>query len=427
MRTIPPLLNAPSLPPAADVSCPSLGLPRSSSGMSVLSTGSGSSGSAPAMDLRERLLIASMLLGTGRVEPWPPTLAALVATGGQQVTRAFVRLLELRYQLPGEQLVPEQSVLASDGDDKSVWQKGQLVSSSQLGQDKRGEKRWVHEVRLSSGSSMKAKHVLLAKDTGGMGALLQAAAARDDGLPLVDCLIRAGLSVSYADEDVNTALHVAATYGHPDICRRLRDAGLDPFAFNAQGVRAYDIAVNSTDNLMRTALKPTNMQLELEPDAAQPPLLQVARRSEPELVRSLEGELEGGVEEVNVADSKGVTALMIACAYGFVDGVDALLNAGADQKMKTKSGCTALTMAAERGHVDTVEVLLDEEDDVAEELVNISESGNITALMRACQNGPCLNGPPLLLLLLLHQPIHIHPLCGSHSAACLCASHFRQH
>ena len=51
-------------------------------------------------------------------------------------------------------------------------------------------------------------------------------------------------------------------------------------------------------------------------------------------------------------------------------------------------GCTALTMAAEAGHVDVVAALFDGlPDQEAATLVNLAERHNVTALMRASQNG----------------------------------------
>ena len=400
-----------------------------SSSLSVFSgNNSESSGSAPTMDLKSRLLVASMLLGTGHVEPWPSVLAGLAglagsAAGDASAPRALVRLLELRQLLPGEQLEPGQAVLASEGGDRSAWLKGQLVATHAGGADKRREVRWQHSVRLGSGETLTARHVLLANDAGGVGALLRAAAARSDGLALVDRLIHAGLSVAHADRDGSTALHVAAAHAQSDICRRLRDAGAEAFACNQHGVRAYDIAMHSTSNDVRVALKPTNMHLELSSDAPQPALSRLARQSETELIRALD---ERQAQPVDGADANGVTPLMIVCAYGLVGGAAALLEARADPALQTRSGCTALTMAAERGHVEVVEALLREESqrrqqqgqgvgvgvgvgvgksegvsegegggeaerrssDPSALLVNISEThDNTTALMRACQCG----------------------------------------
>ena len=88
------------------------------------------------MDVRSRLLIASICLATGRVEPWPDVLAAL-ATGGasaslvnSEFARALVRLLVVRSVVPGEQLEKGQLVLGSDGKSRSLYQKGTLVSQT---------------------------------------------------------------------------------------------------------------------------------------------------------------------------------------------------------------------------------------------------------------------------------------------------------
>ncbi len=54
----------------------------------------------------------------------------------------------------------------------------------------------------------------------------------------------------------------------------------------------------------------------------------------------------------DVLQKQGYTALMIAAGNGFTDAVDALLEAGADTKLKTPEGKTAADFARERGHTE---------------------------------------------------------------------------
>ncbi len=54
---------------------------------------------------------------------------------------------------------------------------------------------------------------------------------------------------------------------------------------------------------------------------------------------------------------QGYTALMIAAGNGFTDAVDALLEAGADTRLKTPEGKTAADFARERGHTEIAKKL----------------------------------------------------------------------
>jgi hypothetical protein len=73
-----------------------------------------------------------------------------------------------------------------------------------------------------------------------------------------------------------------------------------------------------------------------------------------EVVRQL---LEGGAS-VDVQDSRGATALALACERGRTMGAAALLRAGADATLPDEEGATPLIRAAEAGRRELVETLL---------------------------------------------------------------------
>lgn len=381
----------------------------SSKGAITIGGGSGAT-TRIQLDLRTHLQIASMLLGSSHIEPWLTTLATLGSSDERSsekpgsvaspdetrrgatplATRAFVALLRERALVPGEQLEPTRAVLAYD---QGGWHKGYFVSKRSAGVDKRGQEASSYEVRLLSGGVLHTRYVHLASDKGSIGALLRTAAARENGLGLVRELLRSRVSILHADRKGNTALHVAVRHGHADICRLLVEHGAEAFEANTQGLRPYDISLNANNSEVRCILKPTNMHKELgNTDDSQPPLLLLARRSQTELCNRL-SELrspEGVVLGVDEADSKGVTALMVACERGIEDSVRELLRVRADPMLQTKSGCTALTIAAECNKPLVVELLLDHQvqaGGAAVSLVNLAEKGNVTALMRAAQNG----------------------------------------
>ena len=86
----------------------------------------------------------------------------------------------------------------------------------------------------------------------------------------------------------------------------------------------------------------------------------------PEQLRELEllkelipEELEQGIAEANPPPtSSNMTALMVACRFGFTDIAEELLNAGAEIEKLDFRGATALFVAAENRHTDIVEMLL---------------------------------------------------------------------
>eukprot|EP00210_Caulerpa_lentillifera_P006980 g6675.t1 len=53
------------------------------------------------------------------------------------------------------------------------------------------------------------------------------------------------------------------------------------------------------------------------------------------------------------------TALFLACALGFLDGVKLLINYGADTKVQSSTGLNCLLVAAKNGHLSVVSYLLD--------------------------------------------------------------------
>ncbi|PGH21367.1 hypothetical protein AJ80_03284 [Polytolypa hystricis UAMH7299] len=75
------------------------------------------------------------------------------------------------------------------------------------------------------------------------------------------------------------------------------------------------------------------------------------------LDKVLEALLQGGIE-VDIRDSYGATALVIAAKHGHRDAVQILLNNRANINAKTDTGETALYWAARKGHSEIVTLLL---------------------------------------------------------------------
>ena len=79
-----------------------------------------------------------------------------------------------------------------------------------------------------------------------------------------------------------------------------------------------------------------------------------AVRNQPSTIRAL---AEVGVD-VDTRDIRsGMTPLMAAASKGFVDVVEALLEAGADAKAEAKGGTSAIQQAEKGGHAEVARVL----------------------------------------------------------------------
>ncbi|HIO71330.1 MAG TPA: hypothetical protein EYG60_05295, partial [Campylobacterales bacterium] len=85
---------------------------------------------------------------------------------------------------------------------------------------------------------------------------------------------------------------------------------------------------------------------------------------------------------VNIQNNEGVTALIIASAFGQKKIVQFLVGNGADVNHKNKEGWTALMIASQNGHKEIVQLLIDKK-----AKVDIQNNEDVTALILASQNG----------------------------------------
>jgi ankyrin repeat protein len=95
-------------------------------------------------------------------------------------------------------------------------------------------------------------------------------------------------------------------------------------------------------------------ELLLTAETKPPSVFTAARRGDLQILKELVSE-----ENLDQKDSRGLTSLWIAAAYGKTNIVDFLLSKGADLKVKAQiSGLTPLHIAALNGQKDVVELLL---------------------------------------------------------------------
>ncbi|KAJ6439237.1 ankyrin repeat domain-containing protein 52 [Purpureocillium lavendulum] len=70
-------------------------------------------------------------------------------------------------------------------------------------------------------------------------------------------------------------------------------------------------------------------------------------------------------QNVNETTSLGRSAVLVACANGYIDIVHVLLDKGADITVTNKYGCTPVDAASENGHAEVVRLLLEKGADIA--------------------------------------------------------------
>jgi len=210
----------------------------------------------------------------------------------------------------------------------------------------------------------------LVVSSNGAGALLRVAAGMGNA-PLVDSLLKHGVSHLVADSMANTPLHLAARGGHALVCRSLVAARADPNVNNAQMTTAIELAMANKHNHVFRIFRPTLSDLEFTEEAVRATdRLRAAAASDISALKK-------------TADSGKITALMVACRLGKHDAVLFLLTDEIEVvNTKSASGCTALYLAAEEGKVSIVQSLLSHRADVS-----FAASDGGTPLMRASVHG----------------------------------------
>jgi ankyrin repeat protein len=200
-------------------------------------------------------------------------------------------------------------------------------------------------------------------------------AVRADDLPLVDRLLRAGAHADLANRLGVTPLELATTNGSAPMLKRLIAAGADPHALLPEGetllMRAARTGrVDALKVLLAHGLDPNARETTLGETA----LIWAAAENHGGAVRLL---IESGaavdarsaqrsdVELKRMRRVRGVvtrggwTPLMYAARQGAVDAIHALADGGASLDLTNSEGTNAVVLAIINGHFDVAAVLLD--------------------------------------------------------------------
>ncbi len=180
----------------------------------------------------------------------------------------------------------------------------------------------------------------------------------------------------YKDSDERTLAHWASALGQVEILKVLLTEDLTFFlnAKNQFGDTALIIAAvwGHTDCL--SLLLARGADPDRENKLGDTALIKAAGNGRTDCVRIL---LENGAD-LNISDNDGDTALIRAAWYGCTDCVELLLARGGKTDIKNKPGYTALIWAARNGDTTCVQLLLDKDADP-----DIANNAGNTALMVA--------------------------------------------
>ena len=200
----------------------------------------------------------------------------------------------------------------------------------------------------------------------------------------INVLLDAGADTNIADADGDTWLHNAArSYCFTEVLQTILSQGVDVNATNKKNVTALMIACEKGNkdaiNVLLNAGADPNLA-----DADGDTWLHYAARKFSRTdghTEVLQAIISPGID-VNTANKRNVTSLMIACKEGEKDAINVLLNAGADPNIADDNGDTCLHNAA-GSYCYTAIVLQAIISHGAD--VNATNEENVTALMIACK------------------------------------------
>jgi uncharacterized protein len=164
-----------------------------------------------------------------------------------------------------------------------------------------------------------------------------------DDARTVSSLLARGFDPNSSDERGHRALYVALRDGSFGVAQALfASPELQVDAANAYGETALMMAAlrGQTDWVQRLLARGARVQRE-----GWTPLHYAASGPEPQLITLF---LERGAA-IDARAPNGNTALMMAAAYGAIDGADLLLARGADSKLRNAAGASAAELARRAG------------------------------------------------------------------------------
>lgn len=215
----------------------------------------------------------------------------------------------------------------------------------------------VEEVKLLIDRGL---DVNAAEENKGQNALMWAAAERHPDV--VDLLIQKGANVNAATKSGFTPLVFATIKNDGASVKRLIDAGADPNYALPDKVKVLIVAASYKSTAAAAALVDGGANPNIVDRTGNTPLHVASQAGELELLKKLLA--KGSDPNARTEKSRGggpvaffralggeQTPLLLAAKFNHVDVMRALIEAGADTKLKAQDGTTLLLAAAGSGHV----------------------------------------------------------------------------
>ena len=166
--------------------------------------------------------------------------------------------------------------------------------------------------------------------------------------------ILADIKWNQKNENGNTALHVAAEYGHVHLAQFLLEKGINIETKGYYGTTALHRAVTAGQESVVSLLLQEGADVQAESDDGKTALHRAADAGQEALVRLL---IQHGAD-IEAKSLYGKTALFRAAEHGYHEVVRLLLKNGADINTESNDGSSALHKAAEYGHETLTKILL---------------------------------------------------------------------
>ena len=301
-------------------------------------------------------------------------------------------------------------------------------------------------------------------------------------LKVIRCLISHGADVNKRNQDGNTCIMVACWNGHLGTFGLLRTSGANMDVQDNQGFSMIHCATAANNLMLLHELLPVPNMTAVNAKTSEgiTPLMLACEKNHPDVVlfllqrgaavdeRSDKGltaahfcalsndiaSLQHLIDykaDLSKSTERGSTALMLACAKGYVTIVTALLRNTSKSKLKSElssalklrgftgqqsclgllstasrgmdinvaneNGETCLMMACEKGSVEIVRILLDEGADP-----NVSDKNGVTPLMICCRRGQ-----DRIVPLLLRKGVQVDLMNNEGDTALhICVRHYRE-
>ena len=196
--------------------------------------------------------------------------------------------------------------------------------------------------------------------------------------------------------DGDTALILAAWYGHVDITRVLIEAGSDVDATNCDGNCALNCSAYHGFLDVATQLIQASATVDVRDNVTgKTALIKAAYVGHADVAAEL---IRAGADK-NAVDNQGYSALAFSTSFNHIEVLEQLLLAKADPNVQDEFGITPLIHSAARGYADAVEMLLkagakpglmDMEGKNALDYAESAEFEDVVAMLAACDEGPSM-------------------------------------